>query len=136
MKENFTKKELIYSDFSYKIIGCAFEVFNSIGPSLLEKDYQKALRVSFQKAGLNFREQVPHKIMMGNTIIGTGYFDFLVEGKVVVELKRGKFNLNNELHQVLRYLRMSNLQLGLIIRFTTDGVVHKRVVNIINQNAA
>ncbi|HTL83468.1 MAG TPA: GxxExxY protein [Bacteroidia bacterium] len=124
------KNELIYADLSDRIIGCAFEVFNELGPGLLEKDYQKALRLSFRDARLNFREQVPHDVFYHETRVGRGDFDFMVEDKVVVELKRGKFNLNSELYQVLRYLRMCNIQLGLIIRFTPNGVEHKRVLNI------
>ncbi|CAN5231351.1 GxxExxY protein [soil metagenome] len=133
MKASLERKDLLYPELSYKIIGCAFEVFNQIGPGLMEKNYQKALSVSFQESKINFKEQAGHNLLFHNTKVGCGYFDFLVEESIIVEIKRGKFYFGNELQQVNRYLRLSNLQLAIIIRFTPEGVRYKRVVNIPTQ---
>jgi GxxExxY protein len=130
MKATVEKQDLLFPELSYKIIGCAFEVFNEIGPGHLEKVYQKALAISFKRNSINHKEQVPHDIFFSGEKVGQGYFDFLVEGKIVIELKRGKFYFGHELSQVSEYLKMSGLQLGIILRFTPDGVRSKRVVNI------
>ena len=130
MKATLRKSDLLYPELSYKIIGCCFEVFKALGPGLLEKDYQKALRLSLLKAGLVIEEQVKHNITFDGVKISTGFFDFVVEKKIVLELKRGKFYLSGEFQQLLRYLKMSDYELGIVIRFGEQGVEYKRVLNI------
>jgi GxxExxY protein len=130
MKAIVQKNDLLYPELSYKIVGCAFDVYRKLGPGHLERIYQKALAQAFTKAGLKFVEQARHEVAIEGKSLGKGFFDFLVEDKVVVELKRGRFNSDEEIHQTLGYLTMSNLELAIIIRFTTEGAKYKRVVNI------
>jgi GxxExxY protein len=134
MKAALERQDLLYPDLSYKIIGCAFDVFNEIGPGHLEKVYQRAMAIALKNKNLNYREQAPHSVSFSGERIGRGYFDFLVEEKIVVEIKRGKFYLADELDQVTEYLKMSHQKLAIIIRFTPNGVRSKRVVNITPPN--
>jgi len=122
--------EILYPELSYQIVGCAFEVYNTIGPGLLEKQYQKAMAVEMTQKGLAFTEQAYYPIEYKGANIGKGFMDFLVEQKVVVELKRGDHFSRNHIEQVVTYLKHSNLQLGLLIHFTKDSVKHKRILNI------
>ncbi|HTL83279.1 MAG TPA: GxxExxY protein [Bacteroidia bacterium] len=131
MKAELQRKDLVYPELSYKIVGCAFEVFKTLGPGLLEKSYQKAMAVSLRAAGLSFREQVKYDVLFHGEKVATNYFDFLVEDKVVIELKRGKFDYTNELEQVSQYLKSSGKQLGILIRFSERGVQSKRIVNLL-----
>src|SRR5574337_426854 len=85
---------------------------------------------SFSSKGLKFVEQLPTRLNFQNEDIAPGFADFLVEDSVVVELKRGKFFFPKEIAQTLRYIQGMNYQLAIIIRFTTDGVRFKRVVNL------
>lgn len=130
MKAELVRNDLVLPEMSYKIVGCAYEVFKELGPGLLEKVYQKGMAKALTKAELRFEQQIRYELMCDGEKMATSYFDFLVEDKVVVELKRGKFFFNAEIEQVLHYLKTSDKKLGLIIRFTDEGARFKRVVNI------
>ena len=130
MKATLERNDLLYPELSYKIVGCAFDVFKEIGPGHLEKVYQKALAIAFRNAGLSFIEQIRYDVKYHNEKVGYGFFDFLVERKIIIELKRGKISFKKEVDQVVDYLKSSNLQLGIIIRFTPEGAGFKRLVNL------
>lgn len=117
------RQDLLYPEESYKIIGSAFDVYNQLGPGHLEKYYQKALAESFLKNKISFTEQASFPIKYNDKIIGRKFFDFLVENKIVVEIKKGtKFSKTN-IDQVLEYLRMQNLRLAILINFGNEGVM-------------
>ncbi len=130
MKATLERNDLLYPELSYKIVGCAFEVFKEIGPGHLEKVYQRALAIAFRKAGLNFIEQIRYDVKFCDENVGFGFVDFLVEEKIIVELKRGKIYLKKEVDQVVDYLKKSDLSLGIIIRFTPEGARFKRLINL------
>lgn len=123
------REDLLFPDLSYQIIGCAFEVFNEIGGGHKENIYQKALKISFEKKGLKFKEQVYFPLEFQQRVIGKNYFDFLVDEKVVVELKcLARFTKANY-DQVLKYLNVSDLKLALLLNFGMEEVKCRRVVN-------
>ncbi len=130
MNATLNRQDLLFPELSYKIIGCAYDVFNQIGPGHLEKIYQSAMSKALKNADLKVKEQVCHDVNYNGEKVGRGFFDFLVEDKIIIELKRGKFYFSKELSQITEYLKMSKLELGIIIRFTPDGIRTKRVVNI------
>ncbi|HET6990881.1 MAG TPA: GxxExxY protein [Bacteroidia bacterium] len=131
MKTILKPESVIHPELSYKIIGCAFEVYNQIGPGFQEKIYQRALREAFNLKELKFKEQVFYDIKFNKTRVGRGFMDFLVDEKIVVEIKRGNFFSKTDIDQVIQYLKMSNLELGILIRFTDEAVRYKRILNII-----
>ena len=123
------KADLILPDLSYEIVGCAYEVFNSLGAGHPEKYYQKALALAFKKAGLAFKEQVHYSLEFEGEVIGRNYLDYVVDSKVVVEIKKdGRFSKAN-IDQVLRYLSVTKMKLGLLVNFGLDGVKVKRIIN-------
>lgn len=121
---------LIEPELSYKIVGCAFDVYNSIGSGLRELHYQRALSESMRRRGLQFIEQFPVDLYFKDSKIGKYYLDFLVDGKIVVEIKRGDYFAKTNIEQALGYLKSLNLRLGLLINFTSTGVRYKRIVNL------
>jgi len=123
--------KLIYSDISYKIIGAAFTVYNELGFGHLEKIYQRAFAKELQLQKLNFKEQVPYKVVYKGETVGNSYLDFLVEDKVIIELKKSDHFSKKNIDQVVNYLKISDLQLALLINFSKNGVLHKRLVNLI-----
>jgi len=129
MRVPVNKQGLLYPELSYEIIGCAYEVHNELGGGLLEKVYQKAMAVAFKQKNLQFEEQAHHPITFGGEKVGVGYFDFLVESTVVVELKRTNHFSRKQMEQVSAYLQQSNLKLGILIHFGQEEVRFKRVVN-------
>jgi GxxExxY protein len=124
------RKDLLYPELSYEIVGSAFDVYNELGSGHHEKYYEKALAEAFVAKKLNFRRQVSFPITYKSKIIGRKILDFLVEEKIIVEIKKGNRFSKIHIDQVLEYLRMNNLRLAILINFSSEGVVFKRIINL------
>ena len=123
---------LVHPELCYRIVGKAFDVYNEIGYGHKELIYQKALAQSFSNSGVKFKEQVYSPLVYQTTKVGRYFLDFLVEDKIVVELKAGEKFLKKNIGQVYSYLKANNLQLGILINFTKEGVKFRRIVNLEN----
>jgi GxxExxY protein len=123
------KTDLIYPELSYAILGCAFDVHNQIGPGQLEKTYQKAFRAAFASRNIPVQEQVYYPVVFQGEVVGKNYFDFLVDARIIVEIKKGALFSRANIEQVSRYLQSSGLKLAILINFGVHGVSSKRVVN-------
>jgi len=130
MDEKKIRNDLLYPELSYKIIGLLFEVSNEIGSGCLEKYYQKAIALSFEEAGLKFKEQVYVPFTFKNIKIGRCFLDFLVEDKIVLELKTSDRFSRQDIEQIYSYLKINNLNLGILASFTSHGLKSKRILNI------
>ncbi len=120
------------NDITESIIGAAIEIHKEIGPGLLESIYQKCLVYELKLRGLNIETEVPISIQYkGLELKDACRADMIVENKVIVELKAVENIHPVYTAQLLSYLKMSSLSLGLLINFNVsrlaDGV--KRVVN-------
>lgn len=124
------KIKLVYSDISYKLIGLAFEVFNELGFGYKEKYYQKAYEKLLIRDKTKYKKEVYAIIKFQETDLARIYLDFLIENKVILELKAKDRFLRSNIKQVHSYLKANNLKLGLIINFTKFGIKHKRVLNL------
>lgn len=124
------KKDLLYPELSYQIIGVLFEVSNVFGSKYQERYYQQAIAESFRMADIKFREQFPVKLMINNSQVSRGLIDFVVEDKVALEIKRGERFLKSNIDQLYSYLRIADIKLGILANFTSKGLQFKRVVNI------
>lgn len=122
--------KLVYPELSYKIVGILFDVYNNLGFGYQEKYYQKAVALEFKRAGLKFVEQVSLPIKFKDCKIGRYFLDFLVENKIIVEIKRHNKFYKKDIEQVYSYLKHFNLKLGILASFTKNGVYFKRVINI------
>lgn len=130
MESTLKRNDLVYPELSYKIIGCAFEVFNELGFGHAEKYYQKAMAIAFKNAGLGFKEQFYAPLKFQGELVGKLYLDFLVEDKVIIELKKNAHFSKSNIDQVNQYLLSSKLQLAILINFSSKGIISKRLVNI------
>ena len=122
--------KVIYPDLSYRIVGIVFSVFNDLGYGYQEKYYQRALSVRLREQNIVFKEQVYCPLMYQGKKIGSYFFDFLIEDKIVLELKRADYFSKSAIDQVYAYLKARQLQLGIIVIFTSKGVKFKRVLNV------
>jgi GxxExxY protein len=122
--------DLIHKEESYIIVGCCYDVFNALGPGLREKNYQKALEERFKESSIKYESQVYVPIKINEKVVGKYYIDLFVYGKIPIEIKVGRHFYKKDIDQLYSYLRSTNLQLGLLINFTTDGVQSKRILNI------
>ena len=123
-------KEVVYPELSYQIVGCAYEVYNSLGKGFPEKYYQKAFAIELKSKGIAIKEQVYYALEFKEKLIGKSYFDFLIDDKIVVEIKQGNHFSKGHFDQITRYLKVSNLKLGLLINFAPNGVQVKRILNL------
>jgi len=124
--------ELIYKDLSYKIIGIIFEVFNELGYGYQEKYYQRAIALALGRKKLKYIKEKEVKLTFRDHPIGKYFIDFVIENKVVLELKVANEFYSQDTKQVLGYLKSSGLQLGILALITKDDVRYKRLVNIRN----
>ena len=122
-------EKVIHKELSYKIVGILFEVYNELGYGYKEKYYEKALEIAFSEQEIKFKTQVPFVLKFKEKIIGRNYLDFLIEDKIVLEIKKGKHFSKNNLDQVKQYLKITNLKLAILANFTPDGIKYIRVLN-------
>ena len=123
-------EELKYQDITGKIIGCAFEVHKFLGNGFQEVIYQRALSWEFEQAGLTFQREISQDIFYKNLQepIGKRRADFVVENKVLIEMKALKELEDVHLNQVLNYLKTYKLEIGLLINFGSKSLEFKRLI--------
>ncbi|KZL51033.1 MULTISPECIES: GxxExxY protein [Cyanophyceae] len=122
--------DLKYQDITQKIIGASFEVHKFLGNGFQEVIYQRALAYELHQAGLTFAREIEQQIYYKNLPepIGTRRADFVVEGKVLVELKAVIQLEDVHLAQALNYLKVYKLEVGLLINFGSKSLTFKRLV--------
>jgi GxxExxY protein len=120
-----------YQDITGRIIGCAMKVHSFLGNGFQEVIYQRALALELREVGLNFERELEQNIFYKefSKPIGTRRADFLVEKKVLVELKAISELNDVHLAQILNYLTAYKLEVGLLINFGERSLKFKRVVN-------
>jgi len=122
------------NQLSYEIIGAALKVHKSIGPGLLESAYENALACELVDEGLIVREQVSLPFNYKSVHLDVGYrIDMIVDEKVIIEIKSVESLMPVHFSQVLTYLRLSGLRLGLLINFNSDHLkenIHRVVNNL------
>lgn len=123
-------EELKYKDITERILGSAFEVHKFLGNGFQEVIYQRALAYEFRNAGLAYEREIEQPIFYKelDKPIGTRRADFVVEQKVLVELKAVIQFEDVHLAQALNYLKAYRLEVGLLINFGSKSLTFKRVV--------
>lgn len=129
-QKTLRRKDLLFPELSYQIVGCAFDVYNILGNGHQEKYYQKGLIESFNSEGIEFSQQVHFPLEYRGKVIGRNYLDFLIENKIVVEIKKGNHFSKSNITQVIEYLKLSKLKLAILINFGSQGVTFKRIINL------
>jgi GxxExxY protein len=122
-------EKIIYKELSYKIVGILFEVFNELGYGYQEKVYEKALEELFIKHKITYTRQAYLPVKFQGKILTKKFFDFVVDDKIVLELKKGNHFSKNNIEQVKDYLKISGLKLAIIANFTPLGIKTIRILN-------
>ena len=111
------------NEVSYGIRGCVFNVYNALGPGLLESVYEEALIYELTKEGFKVESQKEVPIMYCGTLLrSTLRLDLLVNDAVILELKSVEELKPIHYKQVQTYLKLSNHKLGLLINFNTNNI--------------
>ena len=123
-------EKLKYEGITEKIIGSSFEVHKFLGNGFQEVIYQRALAWELSQAGLSFRREIEQEIFYKDLVepIGTRRADFVVDGKVLVEIKAIKELEDVHMAQVLNYLKAYRLEVALLINFGSKSLKFKRLV--------
>ncbi|HBU06785.1 MAG TPA: GxxExxY protein [Candidatus Magasanikbacteria bacterium] len=121
--------DLIYKDECYELVGCAYAVYNSLKYGHYELFYQRAYADELTKKCFSFEREHKVRVTHKGKKVGSYSLDFLVENKIVVELKVADDFYPMHIKQVLTYLKATNKKLGIIILITPDGIRYKRLVN-------
>ena len=111
------------NELTYKIIGCAYKVHAALGPGLLESAYEICLEHELLKAGLKVERQFPLPVVYDNLKMDVVYrIDLLVEGKIILELKAVEEIAPIHKAQLMTYLKLSGLKLGLLLNFNVKDM--------------
>ena len=114
-------------EITYQIIGCAMKLHNTLGNGFQEVIYQRCLAIEMKNAGLNFLREQEMPIYYEGIHVGTRRADFLVEEKVMVEIKAIIKLEPVSLAQGLNYLTAYNFDIGLLINFGSNSLEYKRL---------
>jgi GxxExxY protein len=122
--------ELLEKELSYKIQKCIFNVANKYGKGLKENIYQKVLAEELEREGLKFEQQKRIDIFSFDSgkKIGVYVPDFIVEDRIIVEIKASHFTTKNDVEQQRSYLRISSYEVGYLVNFATDKLFIKRSI--------
>jgi GxxExxY protein len=116
-------------EITYKVIGAAMKVHNILGNGFQEVIYQRCLAIELRKAGVEFGREIEQTIFYGDIDVGTRRADFVVEGKIIVELK-AVINLEDaHLAQAKNYTVAYDFPIGLLINFGNISLQYKRIFN-------
>ncbi|MBQ8227229.1 MAG: GxxExxY protein [Bacteroidaceae bacterium] len=118
----------LYQELTGKIVNACYKVHNELGCGFLEKVYQEAVAIVLQEEGIPFEREKHLQIKFHGNTLGCDYIaDFVVEGKVILELKAVQEMLPVFQSQVINYLKVTGMQVGLLINFGQSSLQVKRL---------
>ena len=120
--------ELLYKELTFAVIGAAMEVHRILGPGFLEAVYQLALERELTLRGIPFEKQVRLPVSYKEMLVGEYIADFIIDGKLIVEIKAvSNFNSQHQA-QPMHYLAAKGCRLALLLNFGTGSLEHRRVI--------
>lgn len=123
-----------YKDLTAKVIGCTMEVHKTLGAGFLEVVYARALAMELEGSGVQFEREQEMPIIYKEKKIGERRVDFVIEGKVMLEIKAVSQLEDVHLAQAKNYLEAANFEIGLLINFGAKSLQFKRLLNMHYKN--
>lgn len=120
---------LLHPELSYKIVGILFEVHRELGNRYQEKYYQRAVAKLLAKSGLRCEREVEVALYIHGEPIGKYLVDFIIEGKILLEIKAVPCLKPQDFRQVRSYLRARGLELGILANFRPERLAYKRILH-------
>jgi GxxExxY protein len=122
------ESELIFKEEVYAIVGCAIEVLNVRGHGLHEKIYENCLCVEFRQHGMDYTQQERHRVLYKGEVVGEYIPDLVVKKRLIVDTKTIDRITDHERGQMLNYLRITGLPVGLILNFKHARLEWERLI--------
>jgi len=121
--------EFIYKEEGFKIIGCFYNVYNTLGSGFLESVYQEALAKEFDKNNIPYVREQKLEVFYNEDKL-TKYFkaDFICYEKIIVEVKAQKFVIKSDLDQVINYLSATKIKVAYLVNFGASKIYYKRLI--------
>lgn len=129
MNTNTRMSKVFYPELSYILNGFLYKIHNNLGRFCRERQYGDALEAELKNIGIIYQREVAVPLIYENQDLGGNQADFLVDGKILIELKAKQFTTADDFAQVLRYLKASNLKLGLLVNFRNRYLRIRRIAN-------
>jgi GxxExxY protein len=123
------EKKIIHKELSYKLNGIFYHVHNQLGRYLSHKQYLDAIEGILKEKGIRYEREIDIPIKFAGNLIKGNRINLLVEGIILVDIKKEKFITKADFMQMLRYLKAANLELGIIVNFRQKTLRPKRVIN-------
>ena len=120
--------EFLYKELIYAIIGAAMEVHKVLGGGFLEAVYQKALSFELRLRNIPFEEQVHLQVFYKEQLVGEYIADFVIDGKVIIEIKAVSTLVDAHTAQTIHYLAATKQKVALLINFGSKSLEHRRLV--------
>jgi len=122
--------EFIYKEEGYKIIGCFYAVYNTLGPGFLESVYQEALAKEFNKNNVPYVREQKLEIYYNEDKLKK-YFkaDFICFNEIIIETKAQKFIVKTDIDQIINYLSATKIELAYLVNFGAPKLFYKRLIN-------
>lgn len=121
--------KIVQKELSYKIIGILFSVQNQLGNRYQEKYYQRAIEEALNENKIGYKREIPVDLKFNNKKIGKYFLDFLIQDKIILEIKTVPSFTPKDFKQVLAYLTANNIELGILANFRTDKLSYRRILN-------
>ncbi len=119
--------KLLYEDITSKILAACFEVINELGSGFLESVYEKALIIALKQSGVRATSQAPLGVFFRGENVGDFIADLIVEDKVIVEIKAVKALAPEHQAQLINYLKVTHIKVGLLVNFGCPKLEYKRL---------
>ncbi len=121
--------QILYKNESYFVVGLCMDVHNELGKGFSEAVYSDALEIELKSNGVPFRKEAKFDIIYKGELLKHHYFaDFIIDDKIILELKAVENISSSHVKQTMNYLAASKMKLGLIVNFGEDQLTYKRVL--------
>lgn len=123
------EEKILYKDLSYKLVGCFYEAYNKLGPGHKEDIYQKALIKEFKLQNIRYETKKRIKIDYKGEIVGIYEPDFIIDNKIIVELKSVLLMPKVYEKQLFYYLKGAGYRLGYLVNFGSEKIdIRRRII--------
>ncbi|MBU1101390.1 MAG: GxxExxY protein [Bacteroidetes bacterium] len=117
----------LHKELTSKVISIFYKVYNELGFGFLEKVYENALKYELEKSGLCVERQKPINVYYHEKLVGEYFADLIVENKVILELKAVESLCEAHEHQLINYLKATNIEIGLLLNFGNKPEIRRKI---------